>query len=276
MRVSQRLVFEGTGDYVFAVGAPAFAVEAAPGSRSEPGFRADTILWQGFSPGRRELTAIAHLRLADSSPALPLRLALRGGELILENATAVRVETFDGKAQPREVEGALRALRRAAATGARSADVDLRAAAVRPRTVRAEAPLAIEGELDGRQFAAVLGGGRPSRLVVHARPSARPRLRVEVRPVLPADALAGPPTLATAVVASLRFSRVRQYDSFLANPDRFGSSETVYEYRFEPARAVAPASGSSDPNGWSPLQVLALVASGVVALGGLLALWARF
>jgi hypothetical protein len=274
--VTQRLVFAGTGDYVVAVGAPAIDVEAAPGSRSEPGLRADAILWQGFSPGRRELAATARLRLADSAFALPLRLTLDGGELVVENVTGSPVETFDGRAAPKDVERALRELRRAAATDARRASVDLGVSATRPRTVLAEAPIEIAGQLNGRRFAAILGGGRPRRLVVHAPRSSPPRLTLTARPVLPPGALDGPPTVATAVASSLRLSRVREYDAFLANPDRFGSSRTVYEYRFEPARAAGAQPADSGSEGWSALQIFVAAGSALLGLGAAAALWARF
>ena len=55
--VRQQLVVSGKGDYQLAVGGPVADVRRAPGSESEPGFRADQVLWAGFSPGRKQLAA---------------------------------------------------------------------------------------------------------------------------------------------------------------------------------------------------------------------------
>ena len=50
LRVRQRLDVGGRGDYQFAVSGPVEDVLRGPGSESEPGLRADQVLWAGFSP----------------------------------------------------------------------------------------------------------------------------------------------------------------------------------------------------------------------------------
>jgi hypothetical protein len=57
-----RILVGRKGDYSFAINGPIEDVRAAPGSESEPGLRTGTVVWQGFSPGRRLLAAAITLR----------------------------------------------------------------------------------------------------------------------------------------------------------------------------------------------------------------------
>lgn len=273
VRVVQRLVVQGLGDYVFALGAPALDVRPVSGSRSEPGFRRGAIVWQGFSPGRRPLAADARLQVEPAAAALPLRLSLERGALTLENVTGVRATGFGGDAPRRELEAALRAIRSAAAAGTVAPDLLVHATSVRPRLVRVDAGLRIVGEFDGRKITTVLGGGHPNRLVVRGRSTARPTLRLLVTPIMTARAFAGPPSLHRAVDAALRLARLRQYHTFLANPDPIGPARAAYEYRLEPARIAARPVSSG--GGWSAAAQVAAVVAGVATVAGLLALWAR-
>jgi hypothetical protein len=271
VRVVQRLVVRGLGDYVFAVGAPAVEVRPVPGSRSDPGFRRGAIVWQGFSPGRRELAADARLRVRDAAGALPLRVSIESGTLTLENATAVRARTFGGSAPAGDVAAALRAVRRAAATGTVAGDLLIHSARIRQQLVTVDTALRIEGEFADRRVSVVLGGGNPRRIVVPGDPSARPRLRLTVRPFFADEP--GRPTLLRAAVASLRLARLRQFESFLVNPDPLGAVAAVYEYRLEPARAAPPPAPAE--SGWSTAAVIAAVGAALAGSVGLLALWAR-
>ena len=76
--VSQRLLVRALGDYAFVVPAPAVRVVAGPGSQSRPGLRPNQIVWQGFSPRRKVLVAVAELRPGGSVPALPVRVRVTG------------------------------------------------------------------------------------------------------------------------------------------------------------------------------------------------------
>jgi hypothetical protein len=272
VRVVQQLTLLGRGDYIFAIGAPALDVRAGPGSQSEPGFRTDAILWQGFSAGRRVLSADATLRLADSAPVLPVRLRLSRGTLVVENATAVRTVGFTGRTtSARELESALAAVREAGLAGRVPGDLLVHATAVRPLPMRVDVRLLVSGELGGRRFSGALGAGRPSRLVV--RGAAASLLRLVVRPVYAAPEVNGRPSLADAVLASLRLARLRQYEAFLSTPTALGTSDSVYEYRPASARPTpAPPPGDG---GWSPFAVAAFAVAGVGAAAGLLVLWAR-
>jgi hypothetical protein len=273
LRVVHRLEITGLGDYVFAVGAPVVSVRPGPGTRSQPGQRRGSILWQGFSPGRRVLVADALLRPAAAAAALPLRVRRAGNRLILENTTAVATTAFSGAAPEAEVAAAARATRVAAETGGVADGIVVHATGVRPRRVRVDAPLAVGGTAGGRRFGAVLGGGRPSRLVVAAGP--RPGFTVTARPVLPPEALGRRPTLEETVVALLHLARVRQYDLFLSNPDPRGRAQAVYVYR--PARVVprVAATAGGEDGGWSSLGLVAAAAAGLLGVAGAAVLWAR-
>jgi hypothetical protein len=273
LRVVQRLELAGLGDYVFAVGAPVLEVRAGRGSRSEPGLRRGAILWQGFSPGRRTLVADARLRLAEGAGALPLRVSRAGDRLVLENTTDLETTAFSGGAPAADVSTAVQAARQAAATGGVADGIVVRVTGTRSFRVRVDAPLAVEGQVGGRRFRAVLGGGRPLRLVVPAGPGRG--FEVTARPFLPAGVLSGRPTLGETVVALLRLARVRQYNTFLSNPDPRGRAQAVYVFR--PARAAPRAETASrgGSDGWSALGVVAALGLAVASFGGLLVLWAR-
>jgi hypothetical protein len=219
------------------------------------------------------LVADARLRPVAAAAALPLRVRRAGNRLILENTTSVETTAFAGSAPEEEIAAAARAARVAAETGRVADGIVVHATGVRPRPVRIDAPLAVDGTAGGRRFSAVLGGGRPSRLVVAAGP--RPGFTVTARPTLPLDALGPRPTLEETVVALLRLARIRQFDLFLSNPDPRGRAQGVYVYR--PARAVprVVAATERDGGGWSALGVVATAALGLLGAAGALALWAR-
>ena len=134
IEVEQRLILQTAGDYTFIVPAPVNDVLPGPGTDSAPGFLRGAILWQGFSPGRRTLVAVAKLETRAAATHLPLRISLRaavGGAplragsrrsgpldltLVVENRTATTGIGYSGRAVPREIAAVLdqtwRALRR--------------------------------------------------------------------------------------------------------------------------------------------------------------------
>ncbi len=76
VRVRQRLDVGGRGDYQFGIAGPIEDVRRGPGSDSEPGLRADQLLWAGFSPGHKVLAADVTLQPGETARYLPLRLQL--------------------------------------------------------------------------------------------------------------------------------------------------------------------------------------------------------
>ena len=166
IRVRQRLVLEGTGDYSFVVPAPLVDVVAAPGSDVTPGGRSTGIVWQGFVSKRRVLAADATLRPRRVAAALPVQLRLtttvdgrplepgerRSGHvrvrLELRNDTALPVRGFDAPAVPARVAPVLDEIRSAAAGGAVLSDRYLSVTGEpRARSVVVDAPIAVAGRL---------------------------------------------------------------------------------------------------------------------------------
>ena len=122
--VSQRLLVRALGDYAFFVPAPAVRVVAGPGSQSRPGLRPNQIVWQGFSPRRKVLVAVAELRPGGSVHALPVRVRVTGIPvrpgpfelaIFLENATRTRATGFTADVPRADLVSALADLRAAAA-----------------------------------------------------------------------------------------------------------------------------------------------------------------
>lgn len=297
--VVQRLLVRALGDYSFFIPAPAVSVVAAEGSESQPGLRPNQIVWQGFSPRRKLLAARADLRPADSVGALPIRIRVLGMpvrpgrfELVLslENNTGARVQTIAADAAETEVATALRSLRAAARIGAA---VEGRAVPIRgrsvPTTVEVSAPFSLRGAvrfppgsvrgLTSTRFSGVVGGRSSSTLRVTVsgvalRPAAA-RIRVLAEP-LPAAATQGSPAggLRAANLAYLRYARVRQYLTFLANPDPTGPSRTTYVFETatpEPSAVGPQAQPDDDPSIPAPLVVAGLTLLGL----GLVVLWAH-
>lgn len=87
----QRLTLRGVGDFFFHVPGPARSVRALPTSEDPPGLRQGAIVWQGFSPGHKELDARATLDPLQERARLPVALELRttvAGRQVTTGATA--------------------------------------------------------------------------------------------------------------------------------------------------------------------------------------------
>lgn len=289
VRARQRLVVVTKGDYVFVVPAPVIAVDPGAGSESSPGQRLGSILWSGFNAGRKVLVADARLRPREAAKALPLRVDVRGRTITISNATAIPASTFSATPEVAPLARYLDTVRTAALRG-RLVPVGTVAINDDPKPTRTlvEAPLRVRGTIGGRRVDAVLGDGRPLRLTV-PRGDGRIALRAEAilptrlltpprgAPAWAAAAVAGRPLLDRAQAVLLRMARVRQYDSYLADPDPLGRAQTTYVYRsgVRPVAAprAAPVADDEGPN--------ALVRGLVAALGGAAALaaaavvWAR-
>jgi hypothetical protein len=293
--VSQRLLVRALGDYAFFVPAPAIRVVAGPGSQSRPGFRPNQIVWQGFSPRRKVLVAVAELRPGGSVPALPVRVRVTGVPvrpgpfeltISLENATRTRATGLTADVPRADVASALADLRAAARSDRPITDrvVRIRGGS-RPATVDAWAALAVRGsiafpagtvsDLRPAQFTALLRG-RALRFTASgtARRATTPKLKLVVEPA-PRAAL--PPrsarTLEAAVAGYLRYARTRQFERYLANPDPLGRTGTTYLYETAaPPRTSVDAGRSSDDSGLSAALVVGLV---LLVGFGLVVLWAR-
>ena len=307
VRVRQRLDVSGRGDYQFAVSGPIEDVLRGPGSESEPGLRADQLLWAGFSPGSKVLAADVTLRPEEAAQYLPLRIGLEhmgdGVTLTMTNATVTPELEYAGKTRPRQIASLLDRTRRSARVGERlTAAYATFYGQVRQRVQKAqiEAPLRVEGELragsgEPVSFSVVLGDGLPLAMRVHASGEGTPHLRLTAAPVFVEQLLrppGGAPTWTAAVKrrslpgpfllkrllqSRMRLVRADQYQSFLANPDADGRSRSVYVYETAkaPRQQATSASAGDEDSGGGPLVLLLAIGGAIVAAGAGLVAWAH-
>ena len=262
---TQRLDVHVLGDYLFTIGAPVRDVARAPGSESDPGLRATSIVWAGFDPGRRVLAARATLDPALAEEGLPARLDGRR----LVNTTGITVSAFTADAEKGSVLGYLTALRAALRAGrtpaAGFANLTSRARATKLHIV---VPLVVRGTVGTTTVATTFTGALEL-------PPGRVDLRVE--PAVPtvtwSPADDGRTLLEHAIRSTLTVARMRQYETFLGNPDPAGTSRTSYRYLTgTPPAVAAPVAPVSGHGPWR----MVLVALGVLAAAGAaLAVWVR-
>ena len=309
--VVQRIELRGVGDYEFTVPAPVRDVYAPAGARAQPGLLDGAIVWQGFSPGRRDLVAVATLDPARRqccrwrSASRPGRAGTSSGSSF-SSATAPRrgcrrspdAATPPGW-RPCSTASAGRSRRKAVAPPLITADV-------RPATIPVETPLEFRGQLllapsahgvhvvggrlEGRRvvFAGTAGGADPSRQFVVATGTGEPapRVRVAVTPVRGVrtppgggswrDAVArgradGTDLLEASVDTMLGLARANQYETFLATPGTPEQASATYVY----ATARMPvASPAPKPSGGGGLPGGVTVAAALLALAAAAVAWA--
>jgi hypothetical protein len=267
---SQRLVLHRPGDYRLTVPAPARNVVAAAGSQSSPGLRTGAVLWAGFSPGHKVLAANVELDPAAAAPALPLKVSASDGSVRLENATGTTYTTFSAHGDPAQL-AQVRASLRADPQGRRLGQgtyVKV-TGAVRNLRLRLYAPLRVTGRI----------GGRAVSLVLEDEPrtiQAQGQIALSITPVPPASLFASSPSPGwdETLRTSLTLARVRQYRSYLANPDPLGPIEARYAYRTVAAPAPPPAPPAPQDEGLAAWLIALIAAGSVAALGGAAVLWA--
>lgn len=168
--VEQRLSITGTGDYQIRERGPARRVERI-GNTVPPVLKLGTVIWQGFSPGRRDLAARLTLDAGLEAARLPLAVRLdfadrdgrrtplsAGGRIpapgvlsvILSNATTIPVTVAAGVAEPNAAARSLQVL----------LDAGRRPAAGRPPTAGNGLPLAVPGTAAGLEAVPAVGALR--------------------------------------------------------------------------------------------------------------------
>jgi hypothetical protein len=286
IRVQQTLVLKRLGDYIFAIAAPVRTVLPGPGTETPPGQRTNQILWQGFSPGTRRLSALADLRVEESAPQLPVKVHVEqtgaGSVVVIENVTGTTAKSYTADVEPvglGQVLGRIRNAIRRNVT-AEGLNVEVRGPQ-RPLEVPVAAPLLVSGTLlsgdVAQEFKAVLDGIHRITLRIDV-PGPAPKISMRVRTVSVPDRVR--PTqsvaeqLAGTIDLELSYARKRQYDQFLSAADSTGHSSTTYVYRTVPRPAAAAplesSRSSSDTMGWIALAVLLAAALPVAAV-----FWAR-
>jgi hypothetical protein len=270
------------GDYVFAIPAPVVSVLPGPGTESQPGQRTNQILWQGFSPGQRVLSARADLRLEESAPYLPVKVRMEPGDgrttVIIENQTSVPAASYTGDVEPVSLAQVLARIRTAIRKNlfAEGLNVELRGRKT-PSQVEVAAPLRVSGTVGSRRFSARLDGVRRKAVSVTV-PDSNAKVAFTVRtapfPDPVSDDQDPKAKLAGTIRLELTYARTRQFDQFLTSPDPTGHSSTTYVYRTAARLVSAPAaeeSGSdSHTMGWVALGLLLAAGLPLAAV-----LWAR-
>ncbi|HEY7019198.1 MAG TPA: hypothetical protein VH297_12075 [Gaiellaceae bacterium] len=308
LRVRQRLLLTGTGDYLIVVSAPLLDVTAAPGSESQPGLRRGQILWAGFSSKHKLLAADATLRPSRAAPFLPVRLeAHRDGDrytLTLTNATTTSQFAFDGAASTGQVARLLDQTRRQSLAHERLGSVYVTIDGLvgkRPGRTPVSAPVEVRGVLrfpsapasarggavHGRtvSFAFVLGDGSPLRRTVEATGGGEPHVRLVARPTSLVRELSPPAGRSWVEAAAARripagtllrrlidtrmqLVRSDQYQAYLSNPDLQGTNRTVYVYETAAPQARKAASSGGSSSGGDGTLVLLLAIGGSVVAAG--------
>ena len=271
------------GDYVFAIPAPVVSVLPGPGSDSQPGQRTNQILWQGFSPGKRVLSARAELRLEESAPYLPIKARVVPGDgrttVIIENQTAVPVASYSGDIEPTSLAQVLTRIRTAIDRNvfAEGLNVELRGRKT-PAQIEIAAPLRVTGTVGSKRFTALLDGV-DRRAVSVTVPGKEPKVAFTARTVPIRDNVTGKQDAASRLAGTIRleltYARTRQFDQFLSSPDPTGHSSTTYVYR----TAAPPVAASPvEESGGSGSHALGWIALGLLLVAGLplaAVLWAR-
>ena len=248
-----------------------------PGKSSRgPGLRPNQIVWQGFSPRRKVLVAVAELRPGGSVPALPVRVRVTG---VAVRAGPLRAHDL---ARERDADAARRdsppTCRRP--TSSRHSPIFARrrpmiarsrigsfasAAGAGPATVDAWAALAVRGaiafpagavsDLAPARFTGLLRGGTASRHGPRRAPAraTTPKLRLVVEPA-PRAAL--PPRSARTLEATVaRLPPLRAHPPVRAVPREprsaraDGDDRTLYETAAPPRASTRAAAGSADDSG---------------------------
>jgi hypothetical protein len=306
--VAQRIELRGVGDYEFTVPAPVRDVYAPAGSRVQPGLLDRAIVWQGFSPGHRDLVAIATLD-PRAAAALPLTVGVdtkKSGEnftvtVELRNRTGTRVPTFAGRGDAAGLAAVLDGVR---ATLARGGQITppLITADIRPAMVPVTARFVFRGELtlapsvrNVRVVGGRLVGGHvvftgkagTARVVVTGTGDPDPRVRVVAKPVRTVPAppgggswrkavargLADGRDLLTATVGTmLGLARANQYETFLATPSAPEQAAATYVYATAKLQVAAPA---RKPSGGGGIPTAVTVAAALLALAAATVAWAH-
>jgi hypothetical protein len=275
VHATQRLDVRVLGDYFFTIGAPVLDVEAAPGSASTPGLRATSILWAGFNPGRRTLIARATLDPAVAAASLPLRVEVAPNRVTLVNATAVTAGSYAADALSPPLVRYLAQLRRQVTLGqsptSGGAYVTSKPTATGLRIV---IPLRVSGTVGGQKVNALVEGDR---FTVHADGP----VRLTVTPARPdrllnasTSGLSGRQLLERVSRLTLTLARIRQYQTFLGNPDPTGPNQTTYVYR-SAARPTLPlvAAVPATQRDWA--TTIAVAAGLLLAAAGALVAWSK-
>ena len=288
--VDQQLVLSGVGDFDLKIPRPALDVSGPPEAANLPGLRRGSVVWAGFSGGRKTLTAHVVLNPDLEAFKLPLAVTISPDQVRIENRTAIPVPVVDGDADPAVLRRTAAAVQSSlAAGGSPTAGVNgvpaslptstAPAPAPAPANVDVAAPLHLVGTVTppgqpAVSFDAIVPGPQAPDGVLQLPVSGAVRFTATPSPPDPASVVVGQDraALRSLEVALWQVLRVDDLSAYLGNPFP-GSSQTTYTYEpavARPAAAVARAAQRAKPFAIGLALVAALA---VLVLGGLL--WAK-
>jgi hypothetical protein len=270
VQVDQRLVIHGVGDFDLKVMGPATDVTAPPEQSPQPGLRIGTVIWQGFSAGRKELVSTVTLRPDDERDRLPLEVRVDGPGATIVNRTAVPIPLASGATD----RAALAALSQAVSAKLAAGQAPVPGADGIPATLPARAaagterrpvgvPMHVTGAVGDTPFDVVVGdtavrvqGSGPVRFTaVAALPAARPLT-----------------TVIDAQVLLASVARVGEFQVY-AGVTVPGPSTARFEYAPQPPRpAPRPVEPGEDAD-W--LAVGLTVAAALLLAGVAVGVWLR-
>jgi hypothetical protein len=297
--VDQTLVINGTGDFTIEVPGPAVEVETPAGSTARPGLRRGSVIWEGFSPGRRELRATVTLdTAAPSFRRLPVTVSVisdaNGTALRIRNDTAAPRAVRVGDADRAQLGAVLDDISRRLRDDERLVfrpSIDA-TGAVSTTTIPIVVPMRVRGELvvDGARttvdtvvldepFERRVARGASVDFTLSAEPALPPASVVRAPSGSWRAALAGAPAggardaLLLAERTLWQILRIPDAEYFLGNP-LGGRSSARYEFRpFVPESAPPPA--ADDERVPKPIPI-AVAMLGVMAIfSGAVAVWRR-
>lgn len=262
--VDQTLTIDGLGDFELKVLGPVQEVDAPPEQSPQPGLRRTTVLWSGFSPGRKVLRSTLTMDATAESVRLPIAVTAVNGSVTLRNQTTLPAAIDVG---PAEVRSLVNTVRSRLAAGQDPFDG-------LPPTIPATGPVA-EERLFITVPVRVVGtvGTTPVDVVVADAPvSLAASGEVRLRATAATPTLAPDAGLRELHVALTQAARKADLDVFIGVTAP-GPSSTVYEY----GPAAAPPPPPPPPEDLEPnpvaiaLALAAALASAVLAR----AVWLR-
>jgi hypothetical protein len=135
-------------------------------------------------------------------------------------------------------------------------------------------PLRLEGSVGGHRVNTILAGRLTVRGTGPVRLTVTP-LKPDRLLFAPLEGVSGRRLLDRAMRAALTLARLRQYQTFLGNPDPSGRNRTTYVYRTAARPAPTPPAAIAHTTGRTWAFTLAVAAGVLLALGGGAFAWSR-
>ena len=266
VRVDQRLTVHGLGDFDMKVLGPALDVIGAPGASPRPGLRQGTVIWQGFSPGTKELVSTVVLPPEGERDRLPIEVRVDSAGVTLVNRTAAPIPLAAGEADVAAAAAAVNARLAAGQAPVPGRDGVPAAVSTRGPARTERRPVVVPMHVVGAV------GSTPFDVVVGAQPVAVAGAGAVAFTAVAALPAPGPmASLLDLSTVLTQVARVEEYRVYLGVSVP-GPSTTSFEYGPEPARRAAPRAERERAD-WTAVGLSALAALLLAVVGR--AAWAR-